>query len=64
MKKPMAKMCAIILSLLSVMIVTGCGEIFQFGGNQRPDDDISKAICEAVGRKKVYYYEKNIVSGR
>ncbi|MDE7177566.1 MAG: hypothetical protein K2O59_07080 [Lachnospiraceae bacterium] len=62
MKNRMAKMCALILTLLSVMIVTGCGEIFQFGGNQRPDDDISKAIYKAVGRRKVYYWGKQYVN--
>lgn len=55
MKKLMSKMYIFILVLLSVMIVIGCGEIFMYGGNHRPDDDISKAIYEAVGRKKVYY---------
>lgn len=58
MNKPMYKMCTIILILLLAMIVTGCGEIFMYGGNQKPDDDISKAIYEAVGRKKVYYHAK------
>ncbi len=59
MKKPMSKMYAFILTLLSVMIVTGCGELFMPEVNKRPDDDISKAIYEAVGRRKVYYYGKS-----
>ncbi|MDE6663358.1 MAG: hypothetical protein K2K46_08445 [Lachnospiraceae bacterium] len=63
MKKRMVKMCIFILTLLSAMIVTGCGEIFMYGGNQRPDDDISKAIYKAVGRKKVYYEGKHINPG-
>ncbi len=50
-----SKMYALILTLLSLMIVTGCGELFRPKINKRPDDDISKAIYEAVGRKKVYY---------
>lgn len=58
MKNQMAKMCVFILILLSVMIVTGCGEVFQIGGNQSPDDDISKAIYNAVGRGKVRYHGK------
>lgn len=59
MKKLMSKMYTFILALLSVMIVIGCSEIFMYGGNHRPDDDISKAICEAVGRKKVFYSGKS-----
>ena len=59
MKKSISKIYAIILTLLLVMIVTGCGEIFIRKVNKRPDDDISKAIYEAVGRKKVYYYGKS-----
>lgn len=59
MKKPMYKMCTFILILLSVMIVTGCGEIFQREVNKKPDDEISEAIYEVVGRKKVYYYGKS-----
>ena len=55
MIKSMSKIYIFILTLLLVMIVTGCGEIFMYGGNHKPDDEISKAICEAVGRKKVYY---------
>lgn len=55
-------MCTMILILLSAMIVTGCGEIFMYGGNQKPDDDISKAIYEAVGRKKYIIMPKNIVT--
>lgn len=51
-------MCVFILTLLSVMIMIGCSEIFKYGGNYRPDDGISKAICEAVGRKKVFYSGK------
>ena len=59
MKKQMSKMCVFILTLLSVMIVIGCSEIFMYGGNHRPDDEISKAIYEAVGRKKVSYSGKS-----
>ncbi len=60
MKKPMSKMYAFILTLLSVMIVTGCGEPLRPKVNKRPNDDISKAIYEAVGRKKVYYQGNKI----
>lgn len=59
MKKPMAIMCALILTLLAGMIVTGCGEVIRIEVNEKPDDDISKAIYKAVGRKKVYYQDKN-----
>ncbi len=38
--------------------MTGCGEGFRTDVNKKPDDDISKAIYEAVGKKKVYYYSK------
>lgn len=58
MKKRMPKMRAFILTLLSVMIVTGCGEGFRIEVNQKPHDDISKAIYEAVGREKVYFQGK------
>ncbi|MDE7177568.1 MAG: hypothetical protein K2O59_07090 [Lachnospiraceae bacterium] len=58
MKKPMSIMCALILTLLAGMIVTGCGEAFIREVNKSHDDDISKAIYEAVGRKKVHYWGK------
>lgn len=58
MKKTMSKMCLLILTLLSVIIVTGCGEIFIREVNEKPDDDISEAIHEAIGRKKMYYHGK------
>lgn len=58
MKKQMLKIYALIFTLLLITIVTGCGEGFRTDVNKRPDDDISKAIYEAVGRKKVYYYSK------
>ncbi|MBD5503103.1 MAG: hypothetical protein HDR09_04930 [Lachnospiraceae bacterium] len=58
MKKRMPKIYTLILILLSSMIVAGCGEGFRADVNKKPDDDISKAIYEAVGRKKVYYYSK------
>ena len=58
MKKRMPKIYTLILLLLSSMIVAGCGEGFRADVNKRPDDDISEAIYEAVGRKKVYYYSK------
>ena len=61
MKIQMSKMYTFILALLSVMIVIGCSEIFTYGGNQKPDDDISKAIYKAVGRRKVYYSGKSSV---
>ncbi|MBD5522443.1 MAG: hypothetical protein HDR03_14675 [Lachnospiraceae bacterium] len=58
MKKRMVKMCVFILILLSAMIVTGCGELFQIKVNKIPDDDISKAIYKEVGRKKIHYWGK------
>ena len=62
MNSRMPKMCVLILTLLSVMIVTGCGEGLRNDVNKKPDDDISKAICEAVGRKKVYYQGKSSIN--
>lgn len=59
MKNQMSKICAIILTLMSIMIVTGCAEVIRIEVNRRPDDDISKAIYKAVGRKKVYYRGKD-----
>ena len=53
MKKRMVKICVFILLLLSAMIVKG-----QFGGNQLPNDNISRAIYKAVGRRKVHYLSK------
>lgn len=47
-----------ILTLLSVLFITGCGEIFRIEVNKIPNDDISKAIYKAVGRKKVRYLSK------
>ena len=61
MRKRMPKMFVLILTLLLVMIVTGCGEVFRTEVNEKPDDDISKAIYEAVGRKKVHYFVKKIL---
>ena len=58
MKKPLSKICIFILTLLSVMMLTGCGEIFQIKVNKIPDDDISKAIYKEVGRKKIHYWGK------
>ena len=58
MKNRMAKICTLIFTLLLVMIVTGCGDVFVLQSNQRPNDDISKAIYKAVGRRKVYYHAK------
>ena len=58
MKKPLSKICIFFLILMSVMIVTGCGEGFYIKRNKIPDDDISKAIYKAVGRKKVRYRGK------
>lgn len=60
MNNRMAKMRAFILTLLSVMIVTGCWLVFIREVNERPDDDVSKAIYKAVGRRKVYYWGKHI----
>lgn len=54
----MLKIYALIFTLLLITIVTGCGEGFRTDVNKKPDDDISKAIYEAVGKKKVYYYSK------
>ncbi|MDE7177563.1 MAG: hypothetical protein K2O59_07065 [Lachnospiraceae bacterium] len=59
MKKRMSQMYVLILILLTVIIVSGCGEIFMHEVNKRPDDDISEAIYEAVGSEKVYYYGKS-----
>ena len=58
MKKRILKIYALVLTLLLVLIVPGCGEVFRKEVNKSPDDDISKAIYEAVGRKKVYYRGK------
>ncbi len=58
MKKQISRMCTFILTLLLIMIVAGCGEGFRIDINAKPDDDISEAIYEAVGRKKVYYQSK------
>ncbi|MBD5523579.1 MAG: hypothetical protein HDR04_04015 [Lachnospiraceae bacterium] len=58
MKNRMPKIYALILTLLLVMTATGCGEVFRTEVNENPDDDISRAIYEAVGRKKVHYYGK------
>lgn len=59
MKKRMPKIYVLILILLFVLTVLGCGEVFRTDVNKKPDDDISKAIYEAVGRKKIYYQGKN-----
>ncbi|MDE6627385.1 MAG: hypothetical protein K2K56_13605 [Lachnospiraceae bacterium] len=58
MKKLMSQMYVLCLILLSLIIVSGCGEIFMHEVNKSPDDDISKAIYEAVERKKVHYHGK------
>lgn len=58
MKKRMPKIYVLILILLFVLTVLGCGEVFRTEVNKSPDDDVSEAICEAVGRKKVYYHGK------
>ena len=59
MKKRMSQMYVLILILLTVIIGSGCGEIFMHEVNKRPDDDISEAIYEAVGSEKVYCYGKS-----
>ncbi len=61
MRNQMPRMCVLFITLLSVMIVTGCGEGFRIEVNQKPYDDISKAIYEVVGREKVYFQGKNSI---
>lgn len=59
MRNQMPKIYALIFVLLLVMIVTGCGgSLLQLKRSKKPDDEISKAIDEAVGRKKVHYHGK------
>ncbi len=65
MKKRNIKMFVSIFTLLlaATMVVIG-GFVFAFSyeRNKRPDDDISQAIYEAVGREKVHYYGKEYYS--
>ena len=58
MKRQMSQICVLFLILLSQIIVTGCGEAFIHEVNEKPDDDISQAIYEAIGSKKVFYWGK------
>lgn len=61
MKKRGVKLCILIsVSLLAVILIAMGIFIFSFDykRNKRPDDDVSQAIYEAVGREKVYYYGK------
>lgn len=59
MKKGETKITASTIILLLLVTVIGCGiMMLAYERNKRPDDDISRAICEAVGRKKVHYYGK------
>lgn len=61
MKKRAVKICVSILVFLLVaigIVIGGLVFAFSYERNKRPDDDISKAIYEAVGRKKAYYYGK------
>ncbi len=44
----MTKIYVFILTLLAVMIVTGCWLVFIREVNERPDDEISKAIYKEV----------------
>ena len=59
MRNQMPKLYALILTLLLITIVTGCGEVFRTEVKKNPDDDISEAIFETIGRKKMYYYGKH-----
>ena len=59
MKKLMSQIRVLIPILLSLLIVTGCGGVSMRNVNKKPDDDFSKAIYEAVGRKKVSYSGKS-----
>lgn len=52
MKKRLSKMYILTFALLSVMIMTGCAEALRRDVNKKPDDDISEAIYNAVGKKK------------
>ena len=61
MKKRNAKKCVSIFVLLlavTVVVIGGLVFAFSYERNKRPDDDISQAIYEAVGREKVHYYGK------
>ncbi|MDE7177567.1 MAG: hypothetical protein K2O59_07085 [Lachnospiraceae bacterium] len=58
MKRQMSQICVLFLILLSQIIVIGCGEGFIRKVNEKPDDDISQAIYEAIGSKKVLYWGK------
>lgn len=61
MKKKIAKICAFILAVLILVITIVIGIIvflFDYEGSKRPNDAISKAICEAVGKKNIYYQGK------
>lgn len=60
MKNQTPKSYTLIFALLLVMIVTACGgSSLQFGRSKNPDDDISQAIYETIGRKKMYYHGKH-----
>lgn len=61
MKKKIAKICAFILVVLILVIMIVIVIIvfsFDYEGSKRPNDTISKAICEAVGKKNIYYQGK------
>ena len=61
MKKRNAKMYVsifVLLSAVTVGVIGGLVFAFSYERNKRPDDDISQAIYEAVGREKVHYYGK------
>ncbi|MDE6663357.1 MAG: hypothetical protein K2K46_08440 [Lachnospiraceae bacterium] len=61
MKKRIIKICVSILVFLLVaigIVIGGLVFAFSYKANKIPDDDISKAIYKAVGRKKVRYWSK------
>lgn len=62
MKNQISRICSLILVLLFVMILIGCGDGFRSDINENADDDISEAIYNAVGREKVYYHGKKTKS--
>ncbi len=60
MRNRTPKSYTLIFALLLAMIVTACGgSSLQFEWSQYPDDDISQAIYETIGKKKMYYYGKH-----
>lgn len=65
MKKKIAKICAFILAVLILVITIVIGIIvflFDYEGSKRPNDAISKAICEAVGKKIYIIKVKDLIT--